>query len=68
MVAGILAAVAPTVSNSLFSLSIDKGYLGGYMVYFVFVCIVVLALCASSLLPRDSKSRENRPIEMRLST
>ncbi|KAF8735948.1 hypothetical protein AX14_001154 [Amanita brunnescens Koide BX004] len=36
-VAGVLATMGPTISNSLFSLSIDKGYLGGYMVYFVFM-------------------------------
>ena len=54
-VAGVSNTIAPAISNSLFSLSIDKGYLGGYMVYFVFICCVVMALCASSLLPRDEK-------------
>ena len=68
-VSGVLTAVAPTVSNSLFSLSIAKGYLGGYMVYFVFVCTVVLALCASSLLPSyDTKAGGNRSIRRRIST
>jgi len=60
--AGVLRAVAPAVSNSLFSLSIDKGYLGGYLVYFVFVCSSVMALCAASFLPRDqvvNKTRES---------
>ncbi|KAF8344490.1 member of major facilitator superfamily multidrug-resistance, DHA1 sub-family [Amanita rubescens] len=52
-VAGVLRALGPAVSNSLFSLSIDKGYLGGYLVYFVFVCSSVIALCAASFLPRD---------------
>lgn len=50
-VASVLRSLAPGISNMLFSLSIDKGYLGGYMVYFVFVCSAVMALCASSLLP-----------------
>jgi hypothetical protein len=47
---GVLRSLAPAISNSLFSLSIDKGCLGGYMVYFVFVS-AVMALCAPSLLP-----------------
>ena len=51
-VASLLRALAPAISNTLFSLSIDKGYLGGYMVYFVFVGSAAMALCASSLLPR----------------
>ncbi|KAF8326716.1 member of major facilitator superfamily multidrug-resistance, DHA1 sub-family [Amanita rubescens] len=52
-VAGVLRTVAPAISNSLFSLSIDKGYLGGYLVYFFFVCSSVIALCAASMLPRQ---------------
>ncbi|KAF8325691.1 member of major facilitator superfamily multidrug-resistance, DHA1 sub-family [Amanita rubescens] len=64
MVAGVLVMMAPAISNSLFSWSINKGYLGGYMVYFVFVCTAVMALCASSLLPRcDTKPGGIRSIE-----
>ena len=51
--ASVACAFAPAISTSLFSLSIDKGYLGGYMAYFIFVCVAVLSLCATSLLPRD---------------
>lgn len=69
MAAGILTTMVPIVSNSLFSLSMEKGYLGGYMVYVVFLCTAVVALCGSSLLPRcDTKSGENRPIELEMST
>jgi len=65
MVAGVLSAMAPAISNSLFSLSIDKGYLGGYMVYFVFICTAVMALCASSLLPKcHTKPGGNRSTEL----
>ncbi|KAF8719188.1 hypothetical protein AX14_011361 [Amanita brunnescens Koide BX004] len=57
-VAGVLTAVAPAISNSLFSLSIDKGYLGGNMVYFVFVSIAVMALCATLVLPDVIQNQE----------
>lgn len=49
----VLRTIAPAISNSLFSLSIDNGYLGGYLAYFVFVCSSVIALCAASMLPRE---------------
>ncbi|KAF8325962.1 member of major facilitator superfamily multidrug-resistance, DHA1 sub-family [Amanita rubescens] len=58
-VASVMRAIAPALSNSLFSLSIDKGYLGGYLVYFVFVCSSVIALCAASFLPRVKKTRKS---------
>ena len=54
----MLTAVAPAISNSLFSLSIDKGYLGGNMVYFVFVSIAVMALCATLVLPDVIQNQE----------
>ncbi|KAF8731157.1 hypothetical protein AX14_005059 [Amanita brunnescens Koide BX004] len=55
MVASILRALGPAISNSLFSLSIEKGCLGGYLAYFVFVCSAVIALCAALLLPSDNR-------------
>ncbi|KAF8719190.1 hypothetical protein AX14_011363 [Amanita brunnescens Koide BX004] len=57
-VAGVSSAVAPAISNSLFSLSIDKGYLGGNMVYFVFVSIAALELCATLMLPDVIQNQE----------
>jgi hypothetical protein len=66
-VAGVFRSLAPAISNTLFSLSIDKGYLGGYMVYFVFVGSAAMALCASSLLPRGGiapHQKENGLIEI----
>jgi len=59
-VASVLRAIGPALSNSLFSLSIDKGYLGGYLVYFVFVCSSVMMLCAASFLPRDRVVNKTR--------
>ena len=66
-VSGVLRSLGPAISNILFSLSIDKGYLGGYMVYFVFICCAVMGLCASSLLPRGgliSNQEENVLMEL----
>jgi hypothetical protein len=56
----IVRTIGSAVSNSLFSLSIDKGYLGGYMAYVVFVFITVMSLCATSLLPRDENLQSKR--------
>ncbi|KAF8731161.1 hypothetical protein AX14_005062 [Amanita brunnescens Koide BX004] len=53
LVASILRSIAPIISNSLFSLSIEKGYLDGYLAYFVFACSAVVALCVALLLPSD---------------
>ena len=68
-VAGVLRSLAPAISNTLFSLSIEKGYLGGYMVYFVFVCSAGMALCASSLLPGSGialNQKENGSLELQI--
>jgi len=48
----VVRTVAPTVSNTLFSLSTDRNYLGGYLVYFFFVFCSIMALCAASTLSR----------------
>lgn len=50
----VLRAIAPAISNSLFSLSIEKG---GYIVHFVFVCSAALAIYAALLLPKDEKQQ-----------
>lgn len=48
----ITRAFGPAVANSLFSLSMEKGYLGGSLVYVVLTGIVFVALALGSLLPR----------------
>ncbi|KAF8626600.1 hypothetical protein AX17_006518 [Amanita inopinata Kibby_2008] len=53
MSVSVMRAVGPAAANSLFSLSIDKGYLGGHLVYYVLMGIVVASLYVSSLLPRN---------------
>ncbi|PPQ68704.1 hypothetical protein CVT25_012105 [Psilocybe cyanescens] len=53
MSVSIMRAIGPAAANSLFSLSIDKGYLGGFLVYYVLLSIVAVSLFISSLLPRQ---------------
>lgn len=51
-VVSITRAFGPAVTNSLFSLSMEKGYLGGSLVYVVLTGMVFFALVLGSLLPR----------------
>ena len=48
-----MRAIGPAAANSLFSLSIEKGYLGGYLVYYVLVFISSGALALGLMLPRQ---------------
>ncbi|GLB44911.1 putative major facilitator superfamily protein [Lyophyllum shimeji] len=52
MTVSIMRAIGPAAANSLFSLSIEKGYLNGYLVYYVLVLVVGGAMVAASMLPR----------------
>jgi MFS family permease len=45
-------AFGPAIANSLFSLSMEKGYLGGSLVYYVLVGVVCMALTLATFLPR----------------
>ncbi|KAF7336112.1 Major facilitator superfamily multidrug-resistance DHA1 sub-family [Mycena venus] len=47
----IMRAVGPALANSLFSLSMEKGYLHGYMVYCVLIGITCVALWVGAQLP-----------------
>ncbi|KAK2459581.1 hypothetical protein APHAL10511_008391 [Amanita phalloides] len=53
LVANVVRAVGPGIFNSLFSLSVDNGYLGGQLVYVVTICIASIALCMASWSPQD---------------
>ena len=57
-----MRTIGPASVNSLFSLSIEKGYLGGHLVYYVLVAITGVALALSSMLPpsHDALSRLRR--------
>ncbi|KAF8150888.1 member of major facilitator superfamily multidrug-resistance, DHA1 sub-family [Crassisporium funariophilum] len=52
MTVSIMRAIGPAAANSLFSLSIEKNYLGGHLVYYVLLAVVGVALFIGSLLPR----------------
>ncbi|KAJ7833182.1 member of major facilitator superfamily multidrug-resistance, DHA1 sub-family [Mycena leptocephala] len=49
----LMRAVGPAVANSLFSLSMEKGYFHGYMVYYVLMAVTCVALWVASQLPRQ---------------
>jgi hypothetical protein len=49
----ITRAFGPAVANSLFSLSMEKGYLGGSLVYVFLIGVAFLALGLGSRLPRQ---------------
>ena len=48
-----MRAIGPAAANSLFSLSIEKGYLQGQLVYYVLVVISSAALAFGTLLPQQ---------------
>ncbi|KAG5642027.1 hypothetical protein DXG03_003774 [Asterophora parasitica] len=52
MTVSLMRALGPAAANSLFSLSIEKKYLNGYLVYYVLSLVVCGAMVAGSLLPR----------------
>ena len=49
-----MRAIGPAAANSLFSLSIEKGYLRGQLVYYVLVAISGADLALATRLPRDT--------------
>ncbi|KAF5379724.1 hypothetical protein D9615_005691 [Tricholomella constricta] len=52
MTVSIMRAIGPAAANSMFSLSIEKDYLNGYLVYYVLVLVVGAAMVVASMLPR----------------
>ncbi|KAF8896546.1 major facilitator superfamily multidrug-resistance, DHA1 sub-family [Infundibulicybe gibba] len=52
MSVSIMRAIGPAAANSMFSLSIEKNYLGGYLVYYVLVAVVGVSVFVASKLPR----------------
>ncbi|PFH51110.1 hypothetical protein AMATHDRAFT_59842 [Amanita thiersii Skay4041] len=49
-----MRAIGPAAANSLYSLSLDKGYFGGNLVYYVLIGVVIVSLYIASLLPRNA--------------
>ncbi|KIM39394.1 hypothetical protein M413DRAFT_198759 [Hebeloma cylindrosporum] len=52
MSVSIMRAVGPAAANSLFSISMAKGYFGGYLVYYILILVVCGSLVIASMLPR----------------
>jgi hypothetical protein len=52
MTVSVMRAIGPASANSLYSLSIEKGYCGGYLVYYILMFLVIVSLYVGSLLPR----------------
>ena len=49
-----MRAIGPAAANSLFSLSIEKGYLRGQLVYYVLVAISGASLALATRIPQDT--------------
>jgi hypothetical protein len=39
-----MRGIGPSIINSLFSLSIEKGYFGGYLVYYVLLLLAIVSI------------------------
>lgn len=53
MSVSFMRAVGPALASSLFSLSIEKNYLGGHMVYYVLLILVSASIFVASFLPQE---------------
>ncbi|KDR79075.1 hypothetical protein GALMADRAFT_64308, partial [Galerina marginata CBS 339.88] len=53
MTVSVMRAMGPAAATSLYSFSIEKGYLSGHLVYYVLTAFVGIALYIGSLLPRQ---------------
>jgi len=57
MVVSLMRALGPAVASSLFSVSIEKGYLSGYLVYYMLLLLCCFVTYTASLLPRKLWTR-----------
>ncbi|EGN95009.1 hypothetical protein SERLA73DRAFT_113718 [Serpula lacrymans var. lacrymans S7.3] len=53
LVVSIMRAIGPAAVNSTWSLCLEKHYLGGWLVYYLMVSMVLLALGSGMLLPKN---------------
>ena len=51
MSVSVFRAIGPAAANSLYSVSLAKGYMGGFMVYHVLMVIVFFSISIGTLLP-----------------
>ena len=52
MTVSVMRAIGPAAANSLFSVSIEKGLLGGWLVYYVLLATTFATLFVGSFLPK----------------
>ncbi|KDQ06794.1 hypothetical protein BOTBODRAFT_234812 [Botryobasidium botryosum FD-172 SS1] len=58
MTISFMRAVGPAAATSLFALGLERGIMGGKLVYLVFGGVAVAAVGATALLPKEAKSLE----------
>ena len=51
MTVSVFRAIGPGIANTLYSVSLSKGYMGGFMVYYVLMVIVFFSISIGTLLP-----------------
>ncbi|KAF5327029.1 hypothetical protein D9619_004781 [Psilocybe cf. subviscida] len=50
-----MRSLAPTFASSLFSISLQKGYAGGNMVYYVYLAVVLVGIHCATFMPAKPK-------------
>jgi len=51
MTVGVFRAIGPAAANSLYSILLVKGYIGGFMVYYVLMVVVFFSISIGTVLP-----------------
>jgi len=57
MMSSVTRTIAPSFASSLFSISLQKQWLGGYFVYFLLLVIVLIGSYVSHRLPGGMRDR-----------
>ncbi|GLB44969.1 putative major facilitator superfamily protein [Lyophyllum shimeji] len=60
MLSAVVRTIAPTLASSLFSISLQEQFAGGYMVYLVIVGITLAGLSTAFLLPMRLKAQREK--------
>lgn len=57
-VASVLRAIGPASATSLFALSVERNWMGGYAVFVILIISTILSLFIADLLPENSWSED----------
>ncbi|PPR03542.1 hypothetical protein CVT24_007029 [Panaeolus cyanescens] len=57
MVASAMRSISPTFASSLYSITLQKGYMGGNMVFYVLLILSIIGFRLSFLIPEKRKQR-----------